>query len=156
MTRNHILALAALAALLPAVVLAGSYYSASSSVCFANAGTAYRLTDKSYADFTIRIDNQAATPDLSMQIVNNAAAADFVLVGDSENDSNCRNAVVTRTIHIDNSAHDPDLTIAVTPAGEPAQFKVYAHDAAFSPQDAAALFAVMRKMTRKREYAARH
>ncbi len=91
------------------------------------------------ANITVRIDNAAARPNLRMQIVDDPAAADFVLIDDGDTGDACQGAV--ETIRLDNKAGNPDLTVALSRAA--AGYKIYVRSARFSAQDAAALFAVM-------------
>jgi hypothetical protein len=91
------------------------------------------------ADVTVRIDNKATHPTLSMQLIDDPSAADFVLV-DDENDGNACTGP-TATIRLDSQAVNPDMTVVLS--DEAAPTKIYVRSARFSAQDAAALFAVM-------------
>jgi len=110
----------------------------------------------------VRIDNAAAAPSLRMQVVDDAAAADFVLVDDDEAAEACQASTNIRSVRLDAGAADADLTIAVS--AQPADYKIYVRSANFSEQDAAALFAVIWRNARKtgqnawlgREFAERH
>ena len=73
-----------------------------------------------------------------MQIVDDPATADFVLVDDGESGA-CDGAV--ETIRLDSEARNPDLTVALS--HEAADYKLYVRSPRFSAQDAAAFFAVM-------------
>jgi len=109
--------------------------------CFAAPTGAYRIS-AGPADYTVRIDNAAANPALRMQIVDDPAIADFVLVDDS---ADACDAASAKSVRIDPAAKEPDLTIAVSPA--PARTRIYVKSARFSVEDAAALFAVSSKMS---------
>jgi hypothetical protein len=97
-----------------------------------------------------------------MQLVDDPAAADFVLVDDADTVNACGGANVLQSIRLDPTASNADLTVALSRA--PADYKIYVRSADFSEQDAAALFAVIWKSTRKdarhtasdRELAARY
>lgn len=159
MTRTHIAALLALAAAIPAAT--ASFFASSSPSarpCFFAGNTGYRMADRGGADLTVRIDNASAAPDLRLQLIDDAAAADFVLVDDGDAGSACAGATAIRTIRRDPQEGPADLTVALSRA--PARYKIYVHSTAFSQQDAAALFAAIWRNSRKtagsgRELAAR-
>jgi|SRR5215831_13876365 len=143
MTRTHLVALLAVAAAIPAATTAGSFFTSSASSkapCFFAGDTGYRISNTA-ADLTVRIDNASAAPDLRLQVIDDAAAADFVLVDDGDAGSACAEATAIRTIRRDQQSGHPDVTVALSRA--PAPLKIYVHSAAFSEQDAAALFAAI-------------
>jgi hypothetical protein len=151
MTRSNIMALLLLAVAVPAAAAAaGSYFSRAEGTCFAAGATGYRLTAKGAADFTIKVDDDALAPDLTLQLVNDPNTADFVLADGIADVSNCDHVAAIRTIRVDPLAREPDLTIALAPKGGRGLFKIYSRSAEFTEQDAAALFAVMWNATRKR------
>ena len=139
MTRTHIAALLVLAAAIPAAA-AGSFFAPSDKPCFVAGAAGYRISDSASANFTVRIDNAAAKPDLRMQLVDDPAAADFVLVDDGDTATPAP-ARRRQSIRIDPAAANADLTVALSRA--PADYKIYVRSASFSQQDAAALFAVI-------------
>jgi hypothetical protein len=146
MTRIHVVSFFAVMLAVPAVAAAGSYLTAQDGKCFAAGGTAYRLTASRAADLTIRVDRQAAYPDLRVALTDNAADADFVLIDDRSNSVGCNRMKAKRTIHIDDAANEPDLIVALAPPqASPPAYKVFVQSSQFSAEDAAALFAVMRK-----------
>jgi hypothetical protein len=153
MRRTHIIIVLALAASVPAAFAGANALLAPDrdGLCFSAGASAYRLTTRAKADFTIRIDNAAARPDLTVQIVDNPAAADFVLLDESGQPRDCH---LARTIRLDASAAEPDLTIAISRDEDEGRIRIYAEAPAFRAEDAAALFAVMRKAPRKRVAAA--
>jgi hypothetical protein len=126
----------ALMLVLPAA--AGTYFAAPAKSCFVAGSSAYRIAAAGAADVTVRIDNKAARANLRMQIVDDPAAADFVLIDDGESNT-CPGGA--ETIRLDNEASNPDLTVALS--RDAADYKLYVRSARFSAQDAAALFAVM-------------
>jgi hypothetical protein len=155
MRRSHILfVIFALMALVSAAAAGRSFFSASESPCFSAGATGYRLTGGGSADYTIRIDDTAAQPDLALQLDDDPEAADFVLADGGEDFSSCGDARTIRTIRIDAQARDPDLTIALASPETGARYKIYAHSAEFTAQQAAALYAVIWKAGRKRIAAA--
>src|SRR3954469_18840951 len=137
MTRTQIASFMVLMLAVPAG--AGVIFAPKAKPCFISGNAAYRIADSGAADVTVRIDNKAAHPTLSMQLIDDPAIADFVLVDDENDGTACSGAIAT--IRLDNQAVSPDMT--VTLSGESAATKIYVRSARFSTQDAAALFAVM-------------
>ena len=149
MTRTHLAALLVVAAAIPAATAAGSFFTSSASSkapCFFAGNAGYRISNTD-ADLTVRIDNASAAPDLRLQVIDDAAAADFVLVDDGDTGSACADATAIRNIRRDPQSDHADVTITLSRA--PAPFKIYVHSAAFSQQDAAALFAAIWHTGRK-------
>ena len=147
----HLVIVAAALAVAP-IAIAGSEAwrtTAADGPCFSVGLNDYRLTRRAGADYTIRVDNDAANADLTVQIVNDPAAADFVLIEESGL-SECRSADTARTIRLDAAAPEPDLIIALSRDAADGRIRIYAQAPAFRAEDAAALFAVMRKTPRKR------
>ena len=140
MTRTHIAALIVLVVAIPAAT-AGSFFASNDKPCFIAGATGYRISERASADVTVRIDNTAAQPNLRMQLVDDSAAADFVLVDDGDTVNACTGAASVKSIRLDPSASNADLT--VTLSREPADYKIYVRSAGFSEQDAAALFALL-------------
>lgn len=158
MTRTHVVALLVLAAAIPAAT-AASFFAPSAKPCFIAGDTGYRISGADGADVTVRIDNAAANPDLRVQLIDGAAAADFVLVDDGDSANVCAGATAIRNIRLDPQARHPDITVALSTA--PAAYKIYVHSADFSPQDAAAMFAAIWQNGRRtagsgREFAGRN
>jgi hypothetical protein len=150
MTRTHILALLALVVAVPAAAVgANSLFSADETPCFSAGSIGYRLTDRRSADFTIKIDNAAAKPDLALQLVDDPALADFVLADGGGMTGVCAGLRAIRTIRIDAQAREPDLVVALRRDDAAARYKLYAQSDDFTVQDAAALFAVMIQSGRK-------
>lgn len=160
MTRTHLVAMLVVAAAIPAATAAGSFFTSSASSkapCFFAGNTGYRISNTD-ADLTVRIDSAAAAPDLRLQLIDDAAAADFVLVDDGDAGAACAGATAIRNIRRDPQSGHADVTVALSRA--PATHKIYVHSATFSQQDAAAVFAAIWRQSRKtagssRELAAR-
>jgi hypothetical protein len=149
MKRTHLISLMALVIAVPAAT-AGSFLSSSSpgaAPCFAASNATYRLSGDAAADYTVRIDNAAVSPSLRMQMVDDPAAADFVLVDDGDASAACKAAGSIKTIRVDAAAAEPDVTVAMTKTA--ADYKVFVKSSNFSEQDAAALFAVIWRSARK-------
>jgi hypothetical protein len=142
MTRTQISALVALVIAMPAAA-ATSYFTAHETPkpCFVAGQAAYRVTGSATADYTVRIADAAESAALRMQMVDDPAEADFVLVDDSVATDACPDASAVKNVRIDANAASPDVTVSVSRA--PAARKIYVKSASFSEQDAAALFAVI-------------
>jgi hypothetical protein len=158
MTRIHIAALIVLVGAIPAAT-AGSFFASNDKPCFIAGTAGYRISHSAAADVTVRIDNTAAQPNLRMQLVDDSAAADFVLVDDTDTVNACAGIAAVKSIRLDPAAANADLTVSLSRA--PAAYKIYVRSASFSQQDAAALFAVIWQTARKtadsgREFAARN
>lgn len=161
MTRAHLVSLMAIVIAIPAATV-GSYFvsiantsarnisagkAASDRPCFVAGNAGYKLSGSASADYTVRIDNTAANPSLRMQLVDDPAAADFVLVDDGDAANACEATTAINTIRIDPAAAQPDITVALSRA--PADHKIYIRTANYSEEDAAALFAVIWQTTHK-------
>jgi hypothetical protein len=150
MQRAHFVSLMALVVAVPAATAAGSFLSSDTSAakpCFAAGKAAYEVSRSASADYTVRIDNAAISPSLRMQIVDDPAAADFVLVDEDDAVQACKAATSIKTIRIDSRAAEPDVTVAMT--RNAADYKVFVKSATFTDEDAAALFAVIWRNARK-------
>jgi hypothetical protein len=158
MTRTHIAALLVFAVAVPAAI-AGSFNTSNDAPCFVAGNIGYRMSDNASANVTVRIDNAAAKPDLRVQLIDDATAADFVLLDDGVAAGACPGGTAIQSVRLDPTAANPDLTVALSRA--PAAYKIYVRSAGFSQQDAAALFAVIWRNAGKvagsgREFAARN
>ena len=153
MSRVRIVSLLALAIAVPAAAAANSFFAAPVKPCFVAGTHAYRIAANGSANVTVRIDNAAPHPNLRLQLVDDPATADFVLVDDGDSTAACRDSGVVKSIRLDAAAAKPDLTVALS--RKPAPYKLYVRSAAYSAQDAAALFAVMRRDASGTELAAR-
>jgi len=122
---------------------AGSSFFAGQNVdpCFITGSAGYRISDRGPASYTVRIDNAAPHPGLRLQVVDDPAKADFMLIDDSGSAGSCSDAATVNNIRINSGAADAGLTVALSRA--PAEHKIYVRSASFSERDAAALFAVM-------------
>jgi hypothetical protein len=150
MQRAHFVSLMAVVIAIPAATAASSFLSSDASAakpCFAAGKAAYEVSRGAAADYTVRIDNAAVSPSLRMQIVDDPAAADFVLVDEDDAVLACKAAASIKTIRIDSAAAEPDVTVAMTRGA--ADYKVFVKSATFTDEDAAALFAVIWRNARK-------
>jgi hypothetical protein len=146
MKRPHIAVLLALILAIPAAT-AASLFSPAPSMCFLTGVSGYRISNSAAATFTVRIDNTAEKPNLHLQLVDDPAAADFVMVDDGDTVGACTEANTIETIRLDPHAAKADLTVALSRT--PAAYKIYVRSASFSEQDAAALFAAIWNSARK-------
>jgi hypothetical protein len=166
MKRAHVLCLLVLIVVVPAAT-AASYFAPVTQIwstntlqpCFIAGNAGYRLSSTGAADYTVRIDNSTPTPNLRMQIVDDPAAADFVLVDDGDTAGACDGTATISSVRIDPDASRPDVTVALSRAA--ADYKIYVQSAKFSEQDGAALFAAIWQSARKtasagRRFAERH
>jgi hypothetical protein len=150
MQRAHFVSLMALVIAVPAATAASSFLAPDASAakpCFAAGKAAYEVSHGASADYTVRIDNAAVSPSLRMQIVDDPAAADFVLVDEDDAVQACKTAASIKTIRIDSAAAEPDVTVAMTRGA--ADYKVFVKSTTFTDEDAAALFAVIWRNARK-------
>jgi hypothetical protein len=133
----------------------GQAFLSPSQDCFTSGSSAYRISSTSQPDFRVRIDNAAAKPDLRIQLIDQSASADFVLVDDLDAAQGhaCPASTALKTIRIDDNEKSPDLTISLSTDATPSDYKLYVHSARFSDQDAAALFGVMWQTSRRRDLA---
>jgi hypothetical protein len=124
--------------------------------CFASGASTYQIvTNVTEPDYRIRIDAEAARPDLKMQLVDRPEHADFVLVDDFSGDEprTCKSSTPIRTVTLDAAAGLPDVTVKLSADTKGADYKLYVHSARFSQQDAAALLAAMWKADQRRAVA---
>lgn len=155
MTRSRIAMLLALVVAVPAATAGGSFFSATPQPCFMAGAAGFRLTGSTAADYTVRIDSGAARADLHLRLVDDPALADFVLIDDGDSTEACREASEIKSIRIDATAAKPDMTVALSQQAADGDYKIYVRSAGFTEQDAAALFAVIWKNSRGREFVAR-
>lgn len=149
MNRTHAISLMALAVAVPAAA-AGSFFTASTpnaAPCFVSGDAAYRLSASAAADYIVRVDNTAANPDLRLQLVDDPAAADFVMADEGDAAQACASTARLKTVRIDATAAQPDLTVTLSRTD--GDRKVFVHSASFSEQDAAALFAAIWQNSRR-------
>ncbi|HZD92272.1 MAG TPA: hypothetical protein VE224_19425 [Pseudolabrys sp.] len=135
----------ALAVAMPvaAAVAATGLFAAPPKPCFVAGAHAYRIDDSSSSAVTVRVDKAAAHPTVRIQLVDDPATADFVLVDGSDNTAACRGVGPIKSIRLDPAAAKPDLTVALSQAAAP--YKIFVRSTHYTPEDAAALFAVMRQ-----------
>ena len=156
MQRLHKSIVFALAIALPITAQGFQAFRSAPEPCFAAGSATYRVSATARTpDYKVKIDNQSANPDLRLQLTDDPAAADLVLVDDFDVTASnaCRTAIPPKTIKVDDGAMRPDLTISLAAGGAAADFKLYVHSARFSHEEAAALFGVMWQVSRPRNLA---
>lgn len=132
---------------------ANAYFVEPERPCFVSGAHAYRIADIEDANVTVRVSKTAADPSLRMQLVNDPAIANFVLVDDGDSAAACHSVGTVKNIRLDADAAKPDLTVALSDQAAP--YKIYVQSAHYTPQAAAALFAVMRQDAHAPKIAAR-
>jgi len=155
MTRSRIAILLALVVAVPATAASSSFFTTPPQPCFMAGAAGYRLTGAAAANYIVRVGESAAKPDLRLQIVEDPARADFVLLDDGDSADTCRDAGEIRSIRVDDAAAKPDVTVALSSQPAADDYKIYVRSAHFTERDAAALFAVIWKNARGRETVAR-
>lgn len=146
--RSLVLVLAALA--VPAAAETFDVAVQRSAACITIADARYRIAaPHERADYTVRVDPVAASPDVRIQLTASIDEADFVLIGDGAAPS-CRDgASSARAIKVDSSAPAPDLTIGFAPAPGAADYRIYLRGSTFAPEAVAALYAAARLSARQ-------
>jgi hypothetical protein len=136
----------ALLALVAVPAAAQALLGAAKTPCFAANGAVYQLSNFGTADYRVMITHADARADLKIVLVEDPAIADFVIADDEAQEDACRAATRIRTIAVD--GHPPDLTVSLAIVGDTPDLRLYVHSARFSPEDAAALAAVMWRSAR--------
>jgi hypothetical protein len=127
---------------------AQSFFATPKTPCFTAGSWTYQLSSKDKTpDYRIKIQSEAATADLRMQMVDAPETADFVIADDIDSNENnlCKAVGGLKTVRIDADETTPDVTVMLSRDAATPDYKLYVHSARFSHQDAAALLAVMWK-----------
>jgi len=143
--RNTVLVLAMLA--VPAG--AHSFLAAPSTLCFTNGMASYRISTRTASpDYRVKIENNAARPDMRIAIVDTPDIADFVLVDDFAGieSAACTNPSA-KTIRVGATEWAPDIIVSLERGAANPDHRLYVYSARFSNEQAAALLAVMSKGT---------
>jgi hypothetical protein len=120
--------------------------------CFSDGTRAYRVIERASPDYRVRIDNAALRPDLRMRLVESAEIADFVLTDGAQDAAACREAAGVRTIAlVGREGKAADVTIALSAQADGDGLGLYVNSSRFSPEAAAALFAVMWTQSARRD-----
>lgn len=117
-------------------------------ICLPIGGATYRIANgTARADYTVRIDPNAAAADVRVNLAATPDDADFVFVDDGEVPA-CHpgRTAPLRTVMVSTTATKADLVIGLAPAAT-ADYRVYVRSARLSPEAAASLYAVARMPT---------
>jgi hypothetical protein len=116
-------------------------------VCLSIGAVTYRVSaSTARSDYTVRIGPGEPSPDVRVHLSAMPDDADFVLADDGETPARCdARAGATRTVKVSADATRPDLTVGLAGADD-ADYRVYVRSRRISPEAAAALFAVARRL----------
>jgi hypothetical protein len=120
--------------------------SAAGDVCLSIGAATYRVSaNATRPDYTVRIAPNALSPDVRVHLAATPDDADFVLVDDGETPARC-DARATKTVKVSADATAPDLVVGLAPTADVADYRVYVRSGRLSPEAAAALYAVTRRL----------
>lgn len=139
-----VVSLVALAVPAGAQTFGFSIGSALTPACFSIGNATYRIANDARADYTVRIDPSAKSPDIRIQLAAAADEADFVLVDDGDAAPVCHGASGVRSVRIDTKAAAPDLTVGFANSSTTPDYRIYVRSRWIAPEAAAALFAAAR------------
>jgi hypothetical protein len=142
---REVLVLLLLAVTVPATAqtFGFSLGAAAPEVCLTIGDATYRVAnDGARADYTVRIDPAAPTPDIRIQLAESADTADFVFVDDGDAPARCpRGASGIRSVRTDALGPAADLVIGLATSATPADYRIFVRSRFLAPETAAALFA---------------
>lgn len=127
---------------------AHSTFAPQEELCFASGAATYKLSAKAAApDYRIRIDNNAARPDLRMELVDRPEISDFALADDfsTPHGNACRSPAPMKIVRIDNEARSADVTVSFGRGDTIPDLRIYVHSMRYSHQDVAAVLAALWK-----------
>jgi hypothetical protein len=115
----------------------------SAPACLAIGDANYRIAAPGErSDYTVRIEPDAAAPDLRIQLTGSIDEADFVVIADGDNAPRCpRGLSGSTSVRFDTSAPAPDLVLGLGSASMPADYRIYVRGGSLAPEAAAALYA---------------
>ena len=153
MLRNRkVLVLLLLAVAVPATAqtFGFSISEAAPPACLAIGDTTYRIASGGvHADYTVRIDSAAPSPDIRIQLAETADMADFVFVDDGDAPARCpRGASGIKSVRADAAAPAPDLVLGFATSAMPADYRIFVRSRFLAPETAAMLFAAAHIPTR--------
>lgn len=124
---------------------------ASAPVCLAIGDISYRIAAPGErADYTVRIDASAQTPDIRIQLTGAIDEADFVFIGEGNTALHCPRVLSSgKTVRIDAAALAPDLVLGFANSSVPPDYRIYVRGDALAPEAAAALYAVAHRPVRR-------
>ena len=120
------------------------------SVCLAIGDTTYRIASGGgHADYTVRIDPAAPSPDIRIRLAETADMADFVFVDDGDAPARCpRGSSGIKSVSADAAAPAPDLVLGFATSAMPADYRIFLRSRFLAPETAATLFAAAHIPTR--------
>jgi hypothetical protein len=138
--RSLVLVLLAIA--VPAAQTFG--FGKTTATCLSIGDASYRIAASGErADYTVRIDPAAPTPDIRIRLTEAIDEADFVFIADGDEAPRCaRGSSGGKTVKIAPDASAPDLTIGFASAPVAADYRIYLRGHALAPEAVAALYAV--------------
>ena len=150
MLRNRkVLVLLLFAVTVPATAQTfGFSIGATPSVCLAIGDAIYRIAnDGARADYTVRIDPAASTPDIRIYLAESADVADFVFVDDGDTPARCpRDSSRIKSVRTD-ATGPADLVVGFATSAMPADYRIFVRSRFLAPATAAALFAAAHSPT---------
>jgi fructose-specific component phosphotransferase system IIB-like protein len=117
--------------------------------CLALGNASYRIVSGARADYTVRIDPAAASPDIRIALSDTPDDADLVLVDDGEASPGCGSGTAAKNVSIDGEVASPDVTVGLATAPTAADYRIYVRSRDLEPMAAIALFAASKAAVRR-------
>jgi hypothetical protein len=126
----------------------------SESNCYGNDAYSYYFSEAAFpSDYTVKVSETAFPPDITMKIVSDPRQADLILVDEftKGNMKVCKesSSIGVKTIKVSNTALLPDITVKLSDKSFSPDYKIFVLSETFTKEEAAALFAVILKESRK-------
>ena len=123
--------------------------------CFTADATVYRFAPAGDRATTVQVGSDVQAPDVSIRVIDSPELADFILIDDQENTAACRRGprATSTAIRLSTSGQ-PNLRVSLSEEPAAGDYRIYVRSAAFSTEEAAALFAVMATSTGRTSMAA--
>jgi len=127
----------------------------SESNCYGNDAYSYYFSETAFSpDYTVKVSETAFSPDITLKIVSDPRQADLILVDGftKGNMKVCKksNSIGVKTIKVSNTAFSPDITVKLSETSFSPDYKIFILSETFTKEEAAALFAVILKESRKK------
>ena len=140
------LVLLLLAIAVPATAQSFRLTATSAPVCVSIGDTSYRIAAPGErADYTVRIDPNAAAPDVRVRLTETIDEADFVFIEDGD----APRCAGGKIVKIDPAAAAPDLTLGFVSSSAPSDYRIYVRARSVAPEAAAALYAAAHMRARR-------
>lgn len=123
--------------------------------CFGQNTYAYHFSESAIiSDYTVKVNSTALISDITMQLVTDPKQADLILV-DGFTEGNMKvckksSSIGMKTIKVSNSDVSPDITVKLSETSLFPDYKIFILSETFTKEEAAALFAVILKESRKK------